>query len=41
MSITDVASILVQAPNLEVLTLLILPDLDEIPRYQAAVICDP
>ena len=40
-SITEVASILVQAPNLEVLTLLILPDLDEIPWYQAAVICDP
>ncbi|RLN03063.1 hypothetical protein C2845_PM13G11830 [Panicum miliaceum] len=40
-AITAVTSILVQTPNLEILTLLILPDVDEIPRYQDAVICDP
>ncbi|CAL5088284.1 unnamed protein product [Urochloa decumbens] len=40
-AISEVARILEQTPNLEILTLLMLPDVDEFPRYQAAVICDP
>ncbi|CAN6164459.1 unnamed protein product [Urochloa humidicola] len=33
--------ILEQTPNLEALTLLILPDVEERPRYRDEVICDP
>ncbi|CAN6182608.1 unnamed protein product [Urochloa humidicola] len=36
-----VARILELTPNLEVLTLLILPDAYEFPRYRAEVTCDP
>ncbi|CAN6227507.1 unnamed protein product [Urochloa humidicola] len=40
-AISAVTRILEQTPNLEILTLLMLPDVDEAPRYQDAVICDP
>ncbi|OEL28337.1 hypothetical protein BAE44_0010645 [Dichanthelium oligosanthes] len=40
-AISAVTRILEQTPNLEVLTLLILPDVQEFPRYPDAVICDP
>ncbi|CAN6167293.1 unnamed protein product [Urochloa humidicola] len=36
-----VARILELTPNLDVLTLLILPDAYEFPRYRAEVTCDP
>lgn len=36
-----VTRILEQTPNLEVLTLLILPNVEEIPRYRPKVTCDP
>ncbi|KAL6660350.1 hypothetical protein ACP70R_001896 [Stipagrostis hirtigluma subsp. patula] len=40
-AIDAVTRILEQTPNLEVLTLLILPDVEEVPRYKAEVRCDP
>jgi hypothetical protein len=40
-AIGALTQILEQTPNLEVLTLLILPDVEERPRYRAEVTCDP
>ncbi|RLM74481.1 hypothetical protein C2845_PM15G04210 [Panicum miliaceum] len=40
-TIGAVTRILQQTPNLEVLTLLILPDVEERPRFRAEVTCDP